>query len=592
MSTRPASLPKGDPRSVASPAPPASVGLALVGSGGDGIVLLGNLMLGLAARHGLYGMQVLSYGPQIRGGESAAVLRLSSAPVQYEGDEVDALVCFRVSDLRRFAGQLRMHAKARLVLDTADTTPLPEGLGHAGADAFRYPFVRYENGVEVPGEPRNMLAFGLLCRAFGFDPARARALLEEKFAHRPESLARNRAAFDHAFAEVSIEPLPGAPALLASCRERPLVIETGNEATARASIEAGLGFYAGYPITPSSEIMETVLDELPPERGTVVQAEDEIAALGMVIGASFGGVTAMTATSGPGLSLMTEMMGLASMTELPVVIVDCQRAGPATGMPSRMEQGDLFHALFAGHGDFPRVVMAAFDVVHARTTMHRAFHLAESYQLPVLVLSDAYIAQRTEIHDPLPPPPVRPRRLVWKPGDAPARFDVTDPRGIGAFRVPGTPAGTYMAAGIEHLADGRPTSDGAVHQRMNEKRFAKMAQIASETRDWFTTMGDPTAPFGVVAWGSTAGVLREWIACHPAYRAFLPEIIEPFPLASFEEWRRGLSELTIVEVSYQGQLFRALSGLTSLTGAKSAARSGGLPLTLAELSRMLGEDAR
>jgi 2-oxoglutarate ferredoxin oxidoreductase subunit alpha len=512
--------------------------------------------------------------------------------VQYEGDEVDALVCFRVADLRRFAGQVRMHAGSRLVLDAADESPLPDGFGSGEQATFRYPFTRHENGVEVPGEPRNMLAFGLLCRAFGFNPTVARALLEEKFAHRPEALVRNRSAFDRAFAEVTIEPLTGAHALLAACRERTLVIETGNEAVARAAIEAGLGFYAGYPITPSSEIMETVLEELPPEKGTVVQAEDEIAALGMVLGASFGGVPSMTATSGPGLSLMTEMMGLASMSEIPVVIVDCQRAGPATGMPSRMEQGDLFHALFAGHGDFPRVVLAATDVVHARTITHRAFHLAESYQLPVLLLSDAYIAQRTEIHDPVAPPAERPRRLVWRPGDAPARFDVTDPRGIGAFRVPGTPSGTYMAAGIEHLVDGRPTADGAVHQRMNEKRFAKLSQIASETRDWYVTLGDPAAPFGVVAWGSTTGVLREWIAQHPAYRAFLPEILEPFPLTSFEEWRRGLSELTIVEVSFQGQLFRALSGLTSLTGAKSAARSGGLPLTQAELSRMLGEDAR
>ncbi len=587
------SLPRtaGQPRPVSPGAPLASIGLALVGSGGDGIVLLGNLLLGLAARHGLYGMQVLSYGPQIRGGESAAMLRLASAPVQYEGDEVDALVCFRVSDLRRFIGQVRLHEGSRLVLDANDKAPLPDGLGSAGGEAFRYAFSRLENGIEVAPEPRNMLAFGLLVKALGFDPTKARAMLDERFSRRPEILARNKAAFDRAYAEGGMPPIPGAAELLKGRGERELVIETGNEAVARAAIESGLGFFAGYPITPSSEIMETVLDELPRERGGVIQAEDEIAALGMVLGASFGGVPAMTATSGPGLSLMTEMLGLASMAEIPAVIVDCQRAGPATGMPSRMEQGDLFHALFAGHGDFPRVVLAAFDAVHARTTTHRAFHLAESYQMPVIVLSDAYIAQRTEIHDPVPPPLAQPRRLVWQPGGAPARFDVTDPRGVGAFRVPGTPSGTYLAAGIEHMVDGRPTADGAVHQRMNQKRFAKLAQIASETRDWFTTMGEPTAPFGVVAWGSTAGVLREWIPKHRAYRAFLPEILEPFPLGAFEEWRRGLSELTIVEVSFQGQLFRALSGLTSLTGAKSAARSGGLPLTLAELSKLLGEDA-
>jgi pyruvate/2-oxoacid:ferredoxin oxidoreductase alpha subunit len=124
---------------------------------------------------------------------------------------------------------------------------------------------------------------------------------------------------------------------------------------------------------------------------------------------------------------------------------------------------------------------------------------------------------------------------------------------------------------------------------MNEKRFAKMENVARETRDWYITFGDPAAKFGVLAWGSSAGVLREWIERHPTWRAFLPEILDPFPLEGFEAWRRGLSQLTVVELSYQGQLFRALSGLTNLTGAKSAARSGGLPLTQIELSSMLEE---
>jgi 2-oxoglutarate ferredoxin oxidoreductase subunit alpha len=205
--------------------------------------------------------------------------------------------------------------------------------------------------------------------------------MRKRFAKYPKSIEANLAAFDRAYA---CPDLPTLPPLTAEAA--PHFIETGNEAVARGAIEAGLRFFAGYPITPSSEIMETLIRELP--------AEDEIAAMGMVIGASFGGVPSMTATSGPGLSLMTEMMGLSSMAEIPVVIVDCQRAGPATGMPSRTEQSDLYHAIYAGHGDFPRAVLGVFDVVHARDVMHKAFFLSETYQMPVLVLSDAYIAQR------------------------------------------------------------------------------------------------------------------------------------------------------------------------------------------------------
>ena len=560
-----------------------SIGVAIVGSGGDGVVLLGNLMLKLAARSGLYGVQVLSYGPQIRGGESAAVLRLSEAPVQYEGDEVDVLLCFRASDLRRFEGGIRLGRDSRVLLDVTDTAPLPEWLGTETPEVFRFPFARIENGLEVPGDPRNMLGFGLLCRMLGFEAESARTALREKFEHRHEALAKNLAAFDRGYgadpAPAGLVPLHGTG--------RDLAIETGNEAIARAAIEAGVGFFAGYPITPSSEIMETLLEELPPAQGKVIQAEDEIAALGMVLGASFGGVPAMTATSGPGLSLMTEMLGLSSMAELPAVIVDCQRAGPATGMPSRTEQGDLFHAVFAGHGDFPRIVLGAFDVVHARAVTHRAFHLAETYQMPVLVLSDAYIAQRSEIHDPTPTPPARVQRLRWEPGGSPARFDVTDAHGVGAFRVPGTPDGTYLAAGIEHTLDGRPTADGTVHHQMNTKRFAKLDAVARATQDAFVALGRDDATHGVLAWGSTMGVLREWIALHPDFRAFLPEILEPFPIESFEKWRLGLEDLAVLELSFQGQLYRALAGVTDLTGARSATRSGGIPLTRRDLDRLL-----
>jgi 2-oxoglutarate ferredoxin oxidoreductase subunit alpha len=581
------------------PAPPVtprdasgfvSVGIGLVGSGGDGIVLLGNLLLEIAARQGLYGVLVLSYGPQIRGGESAAVLRLATHPVQYEGDEVDLLLCFRASDVRRFEGHIRLHPASRLILEANDTGPLPAWLGDHETTTYRYPFARIENGIEVPGEPRNMLGLGLVCRSLGFSDTLAHEALRARFGQRSEALARNLAAFDRAYAVAEAPPsLPTLP--VTHGEAAPRVVETGNEAVARAAIASGLRFFAGYPITPSSEIMETLLEEMPPEQGTVVQAEDEIAALGMVLGASFGGRMAMTATSGPGLSLMTEMMGLSSMAELPAVIVDCQRAGPATGMPSRTEQADLWHALYAGHGDFPRCVLGVFDVVHAHEMTNRAFRLAEAYQLPVLVLSDAYIAQRTEAHDPVPAPGVVTARRTWQTGDPPRRFAIVDgDKGVGAFHVPGTVEGTYMAAGIEHTLEGNPTADGATHHAMNAKRFAKLDAIAAETRNWVRRLGPDGARRGIVAWGSQYGMLREWLPRHPDYRAFLPEILDPFPIAAFEEWACGLEWIAVVELSFQGQLHRHLAGLTDLRGALRVARSGGMPLTCADLSRLLGEE--
>jgi 2-oxoglutarate ferredoxin oxidoreductase subunit alpha len=522
---------------------------------------------------------VQSYGPQIRGGESAAILRLGIEETPYEGGSTDLLLCFRVSDLARFRGALRLHDRSVVILEAADKASLPDWLGASGREPFRFPFATFENGEEVPGEPKNMLALGLLCRALGWPAAPARAALDQRFGNRPQLLAKDLAAFERGFAAADVPELPTLAGRGAS-----LFVESGNEAVARGAIQAGVRFFAGYPITPSSEIMETLLEELPPRGGRVVQAEDEIAALGMVVGASFGGVPAMTATSGPGLSLMTEMIGLASMAELPAVIVDCQRAGPATGMPSRTEQSDLFHAIYGGHGDFPRVVMGVFDVVHAREVMHKAVTVAERFQLPVLVLSDAYIAQRRQIRPPLSPVAEAAPRRGWSEVDGPLRFALDTPEGVNPFRVPGTPGATYLAAGIEHTPQGWPTADGAVHHQMNEKRFRKLEGVARETADWCRTLGDPGATRGLIAWGSQYGVLREWVAEHADYRVFLPEILHPFPLAALERWREGLAWTGVVELSYQGQFHRLLCGLTDMRGVHVAARSGGLPLSLAELA--------
>ena len=574
----------------ATPAPvtaPESLTLALVGSGGDGVALLGDLLLELAARQGLHGVMVQSYGPQIRGGESAAIVRISRDEVQYEGDGTDLLLCFRTRDLQRFKGTVRLHDRSITILESADTGALPEWLGAAGPAAWRFPFATLDNGVEVAGPPKNMMALALLCRALGWRPELAEVRLAERFGARPDVYARNLEAFARGWDATGV---PALPALAG--KGEALIIESGNEAIARGALGAGLRFFAGYPITPSTEIMETLIDELPPAGGTIVQAEDEIAALGMVLGASFGGVPAMTATSGPGLSLMTEMTGLAAMAELPVVIVDCQRAGPATGMPSRTEQSDLNHAIYGGHGDVPRVVLGVFDVVHARDVMDKAFHLAERYQLPVLVLSDAYIAQRRQIRAAAGARPAPAGRARWQAGDGPARFALDGEHGVVPFRVPGTPGGTYLAAGIEHTELGYPTADTSVHQRMNAKRFRKLEAIAAESADWFRVLGRPDAPRGLVAWGSQYGVLREWTLAHPEYQVFLPEILHPFPLEALRRWLAPLAWAGTIELSFQGQFHRYLSSLLPFDQLRSFARSGGVPLSLTELTAMLEEDAR
>jgi len=580
-STQPAASAARDPKTA------DSLVLSLVGSGGDGVVLFGDLVLRMAARQGLYGMLVHSYGPQIKGGESAVTLHLAREEVRYEGDACDVLLCFRTRDLKRFSSALRLQPDCLVILDAADDGDLPEAIGSTRRPVYRYPFATIQDGVEVEGEPKNMLGLGLLTRALGWPLELARQALEERFAQRPKNVARNLPAVEKGYAT---QDAPALPRLKG--HGRPLLIESGNEALARGAMDAGLKFFAGYPITPSCELLETLIHELPSAGGKLVQAEDEIAAMGMVIGASYGGQLAMSATSGPGLSLMTEMIGLSSMAEVPTVVVDCQRAGPATGIPSRTEQADLLHAIYSGHGDQVRVVLGVYDVVHAREAMLKAFHLSEKYQLPVIVLADAYISQRRQARDPVVPPKEKPRRRVWEAGDSPQRFDPGDPCGVVPFHLPGTPGGQYIAAGIEHTPEGYPSADTANHQQMNAKRFRKLLAVAEETRSWYRTLGQPGARRGIITWGSQYGVVQRWVQDHPEYRAFLPEILYPFPLEAFETWRKGLEWSATLDLSYQGQFHRYLSGLTDMKGVRSLGRSGGVPLSTRELAQMLAEASK
>ena len=305
----------------------------------------------------------------------------------------------------------------------------------------------------------------------------------------------------------------------------------------------------------------------------------------------------MTATSGPGLSLMTEMLGLSSMVEIPLVIVDCQRGGPATGMPSRTEQSDLWHAVYGGHGDFPRVVLAPTDVADCYQTIFRAFYCAENFQLPVIVLSDALIAQSTEIIDTIDTShfPRGKRKLA---GDSVSeegyrRFDLKiseESCGVSPVALPGMPGKMHSIAGIEHTDRGFPSSDTKHHQIMNEKRFRKLEAIGQEAKNWYRYYGEKGISHLIVAWGSSAGVIKEYISKHPDTALFIPEMIHPFPSEALQRLSKGCKTVLVLEMNYQGQLYHYLKGCGAIDGnVRSIKRSGGVPFCLEELENMLKE---
>ncbi len=578
--------------------------ISLIGSGGDGVMSTASMILRTASQMGLYGMMAQSYGPQIRGGESAAHLSIGMEPVRSVGLLKDVIVVFRFADALRFSKEVKPGEKV-ILIHGQDGGEQPAFLkGHSGVD-MPVPFSELLEKEQLPEIAKNVLAYGMILKALNWDIAHGEQCIREVFSHKSEEIQNTNI---RALAVGYNLPIPASVDIefpKMDFKGERLVL-SGNEACADAAIRAGCRFYAGYPITPSSEILEGMCEKLPAAGGQFLQAEDEISAIGMVIGASYGGVRAMTATSGPGLSLMTEMLGLSSMAEIPVVIVNCQRGGPSTGLPSRVEQSDLWHSVYGGHGDFPRIVLAATDVTDCYQTMFRAFYCAETFQMPVIVLSDASIGQCSEIIDPVDTSMFpRGSRMIADEnvGEVPPgsrettfkRFDLGNDHGckwsgVTPMAIPGTVGRMHSIAGIEHTEKGTPSADSDLHEIMNQKRFRKLRTAAFETADWFSIHGPMDAPNALIAWGSTASAVHDYISTRNDTCLFVPHILNPFPMAGLQRFLKGRRSVAVVEMNFQGQLHQYLKGIGAINDwVRSLRRSGGQPFQAEEVAAMVTE---
>jgi 2-oxoglutarate ferredoxin oxidoreductase subunit alpha len=337
------------------------------------------------------------------------------------------------------------------------------------------------------------------------------------------------------------------------------IFMTGSEATGLGAIAAGLDAFFGYPITPGTDVFKFLAKELPKrEGGRVMQMEDEIASIAACIGASFGGRKTMTSTSGPGLSLMSELLGYASMAELPVVIVNVQRGGPSTGLPTKPDQSDLNIALYGSHGEAPRIVIAPHDVEDCFYQTVHAFNLAERYQVPVIVLTDAFLGTRKEAFEI----PNFDAIELWgrKKNEAKTpeefkRYEVTED-GVSPFSEPGDPNGIYTCAGLEHNEKGWPSYCGENHVVMQDKRFRKLETALKDTPA-VEIYGDEDAKLGFLTWGSTTG------ACHEAVdrlrkkghkcKLMAPKLLSPLPVKEIQDFLNEMRTVIIPELNYMGQ---------------------------------------
>jgi 2-oxoglutarate ferredoxin oxidoreductase subunit alpha len=567
-----------------------SFSVALAGSGGAGVMTAGELLLEAAARAGLYGLMVRTSGPQIRGGEAAALLRLARQPVDTLDDHFDLLVAIDWLNLARFADEIPLGAGS-LVVGDSEAGEAPAALLQRGARLVALPL---KNTAKAAGGGWvNMIALGLAGACAGLGAETLAAALKAGWKRSAEALRANLATLAQGVAlaqQVSerpatlVMPAQAAPVPAAGrCRW----LLSGNEAAGYGALRGGVRFVAAYPITPATEMLEWMAPALARTGGTLLQAEDELASVNMIIGASYGGVPALTATAGPGLALMAEGIGLAVAAEVPIVVVDVMRGGPSTGIPAKSEQSDLSFAVDGLHGDAPRLVLAPTSIADGVATTEWAVQLAEALQCPAIVLNDQFMGQsRAIVERPAVAAATAAARLWAAPGGTPYRRYADTESGVSPMARPGTPGTVYTADGLEHNERGIPSSGAADHRRQLDKRSRKL-----ERHDFGARFADVEgdAAWAVVTFGSTTGAVREAIARASArgvpLRLVALRLLAPLQPEPMARAFAGVREVLVVEQNHGGQLLRYLRGRIDLPGRpRGLHRAGPLPLRPAELT--------
>jgi len=565
-----------------------SVSVAIVGSGGAGALTAGNLLLEAASSAGWQGLLSRTVGPQIRGGEAAALVRLSSQPVECLPDRFDILIGIDWLNAARFGSEIEVGPHS-LVISDPRGGDLPPIVAASGARVIELPLK--ELAKAIPDGRPNMIALGVVGRLTGIGIDVLSSLLEKRLADKgPKAVEASRSGIKVGYETAAdcgtdfrlAEPKP-------STTRRWLV--TGNEAAALGAIRGGIRFAAAYPITPATEILEWLAPNLAKVGGVLLQAEDELAAINMIIGASFGGTPALTATSGPGLSLMIEALGLATAAEVPLVLIDVMRGGPSTGIPTKSEQADLNVAVYGCHGDAPHLVVAPQSIGDCLFTTQWATYLAETLQAPAIVLSDQFMGQaRAAIERPADVAFIGHRSKATDLAGSYKRYAMAA-NGVSPMALPGMRGGQYTADGLTHNERGTPTSGERDHNAQLAKRRDKLEQFNFGDH-WATAAGH--GDLAVVTWGSLTGAAREAISRAEADGAevslFAPRLLAPAQPERFAAALKGKRRALVVEQSHGAQFHRYLRAHYDLPGeVRVLSRAGPLPIRASEIHRAIME---
>lgn len=530
------------------------------------------------------------------------------------GSKVDYLVVFNQKALDICISELKPNG---MLIYDPDTVQLPD---KCDFKCYPVPFTKITKKLTGGNLGKNIVALGALGHLFQIEKKSLQKLVQDRYGQKGDEITeKNMKVLEAGYKAGQRNKWEKRYKLkLKKKSSSKYMMISGNEAVALGALAAGCRFVAGYPITPATSIFETLTKLMPQIGGKAIQVEDEIAAISAIIGASFAGEKVITPTSGPGLQLMGEQLNLASMLELPMVIVDVQRGGPSTGLPTKTEQSDLKFAIYGTSGEAPRIILAPSSVEDCFYQTIRAFNMAEQYQLPVILLTDQSLGYRKatvkmpdlskiiELKNDTPPgKPGIPsaekielisRRLATSEELKDFKRYVLNKTGISPTTIPGTPNGQYLATGLEHTETGKADYSPQVHERMGQKRFDKLAKVAEnlekKPKDYF---GSSKAKIGIIGWGSTQGAIREarYLAEKKGIkvREWHPKVISPLPERQIRHFLLGLKYVVIVEENYTGQFahfFKAKFGTIPIEVHKYE----GTPITPEEVFSAIEKIAR
>lgn len=565
-----------------------SLAVVFSGSGGAGAMSAGELLLNAAAQAGYYGVMSKLFGAQVRGGEAAALVQISTAPVSCQPDRFDLFVALDWANVDQFAAEIPLDEQTIIIADPR-SGPVPASIAKCRGrtialtmgQADATPLERALHGKHI-----NVFVAGVVAALAGLPADGLQAALTVVLGGKSEDMTRTNAASLNAgiaaAAGLDLDVRLDAP------HPAPRWLLTGNQAVAMGALRGGVRFVGCYPITPATDLVEWMSPQLQKLGGRLVMAEDELSSINMVLGGSFGGVPSMTVTSGPGLSLMIESIGLGIAAEVPVVIVDVMRGGPSTGIPSKTEQSDVNIAIYGGHGDAPRIVLAPTSVRDCMYTGEWAVYLAESLQTPVIVLSDMALGQANSVIDPKPDRPQPLARKTDLPDGAFKRYAI-GPDPITAMPRPGTPHGQWVGEGLTHNEIGIPVGGAAAHLAQIKKRARKIEQFDPGAA-WGSVTGDGDT--AILVFGSSIGPAQEAArrleAAGKKIRVVALRVLSPLPLKSLADALDGTSRIVVMEQNFGAQLYHHLLAHKAIPPtAESLARPGPLPFRPAEITAHL-----